>query len=885
MSIRCISLCHHSHTDIGYTHDQPTVTNLHRRFIDNALDCADAGADRGPATFRWTCEVTWALEHWLKRASTRDIDRLVRLTNEGQIEACAMWCNLTPLPSLERLDAMCKPIERLRKYYGIPVSVAMNSDVNGFSWPLTDILLDIGVSAMSMSINEHFGNAPEPRPGLIRWQTPTQREMLVWNGFTYAHSSWLEIGGDHDKARSHIRDLVEQLDKRGYPYDTLYMQYTHPGPQNDNMGPVPWLSDWVQAFDPGDGPRIEIVTPSMYFEQVRQDVDLASVPQLSGEWRDWWNFGCASTPRPTSENRRAQIRLRDADALTSLVGDMGFSPERAATAEAIDLYNEHTWGADCAVHHPYDPDTYTQALFADEPAYRARSGSRFFYREAMDALAKQISTTARPSVLIYNPTPVRSVNSVKVARRLLNAQDVPNPPGSPTCWPDDLAYRHFADRNLWSRTDTIELGPFDLPAYGWTIATIDDKRADAPATIDGLTIDAGGIVVRFAKDEPGVESITAGGREWLAPNPLGAMRVISERIEAKYSDIFEFDDSQMPAWTRIPQWKSGVMVTRSLPTLTDRAFKSYPGGAACTETYQLDTCRKVTQVTQVDCLNKKISIDIEIDKSSVTTPHSLYFVMPFGFTEPRIAYEGAGCAVGLDEVIEGSSPWVSHQYAFAMGDTSDSVYVGTPDAALVQFGRFPIGNSAINHTDAASPGLALSWLYNNYWETNFRNGESGAFRYSYTIELDQEPLSATKLMTTGAASWRTFDAHPMTSPVASASLPTQGALIGFQSTDAILHAIAPTPDGLGDVVATVVNPTTKPQQAVLSSGALQISTAHYAGVFGELSDRIDVDAGAVRIQLPPRGIARVYLGMTQTTDGVPTLRTKLQAMHSNRRDT
>ena len=52
-NINTLYFIHHSHTDIGYTHDQPIVFDLHGRFLDEALRLADdqrsVGSEAGAA--------------------------------------------------------------------------------------------------------------------------------------------------------------------------------------------------------------------------------------------------------------------------------------------------------------------------------------------------------------------------------------------------------------------------------------------------------------------------------------------------------------------------------------------------------------------------------------------------------------------------------------------------------------------------------------------------------------------------------------------------------------------------------------------------------------------------------------------------------------------
>ena len=54
-----IYLIHHSHTDLGYTHDTPIVWDLHHRFLDEGVRLASKYADKNTeGAFRWTVENT-----------------------------------------------------------------------------------------------------------------------------------------------------------------------------------------------------------------------------------------------------------------------------------------------------------------------------------------------------------------------------------------------------------------------------------------------------------------------------------------------------------------------------------------------------------------------------------------------------------------------------------------------------------------------------------------------------------------------------------------------------------------------------------------------------------------------------------------------------------
>lgn len=400
-----IHLVHLCHTDIGYTHDQPTLWDLQRRFLDQAIDLAECDLDDDePSAFRWTVETTAPLLRWLESAPPERVEALRRLEAAGRIEITAMLANGTPLYGPAETIESLRPVETLRDRYGFDVRHAMNFDVNGQNWPLVDALLDAGVEGFWMGINNHFGAAPSDRPSLFRWEGPSGRTVPTLDGYHYSAGWNLGVGQDVDTFCERWETVADRLDDIGYDLPTLPVPSYHPfgdnGPPFDRYGE--FVEEWNAQPAVADGalPTLTLSTPSLWWESVDDRIDDA--PVRRGDWTDYWNFGCLSSARETGINRESRRRLLTADAMEAMLGALGGGaderpPERRAEGgtrrrawRALQRYDEHTWGADTSISVPEGDDARTQWNHKANYAHTARSHSNMLRRDAVAEIATHV---------------------------------------------------------------------------------------------------------------------------------------------------------------------------------------------------------------------------------------------------------------------------------------------------------------------------------------------------------------------------------------------------------------------------------------------------------------------------------------------------------------
>ena len=883
-----IYLTHHSHCDLGYTHDLPVVRELQRRYIDDAIDLAEKYPD-GEIPFRWTCEVTSIVEHWLESASPKQIRRFKAAAKRGQIEVCALWCNLTPLADMPQLAEMFNSLRRLKERLGISAAAGMNSDVNGFSWALADQLLDLGIRGFTMSINEHFGTAPKPFPGLLHWVTPTGRTLPVYNGPTYAHTAWLGMCSDLNRAFEKLSDYIGNLKStHKWPRNWAYMQITHHGPQNDNMGPIEHLVPWLIAFNKlyGDRIRLELTTPSRFFETIRDEKPDAVI---SGEWNDYWAFGEGSTPYETALFRRASSRLADADLLSLLSSHGNSRILRDRAFDALAHYIEHTWGADCSIHKPDSEDARNQARHKEQFAYNAWAYARLLHRDGLSGLAGRIDCPAQgPAMLLFNATPYPRRESVRVPRRFLESVHLPAPEEilsgtqekvevpvtgnldagafpvmryTPTPrWPNDHAYQHFVDRPLFAGEPVDEIEPLEIPPYGWVTVTPECKARPADNLVwTEHSLGNGAITLQTLPGKPGLASIKIHGKEWTdAGQPIEFGNLITEEIEGTRSDIMVFDDSRTPIDSRKPVWNPKPPVKRTAATLLESRIEHSARRLRLIQTLSLPGASAATLAWTLSADHNDLELELEIKKTARAEPHSIYLALPLDIPGASISMETPGLVVDSEEAVPNRCPWFSIQGAYAIGNPNGSAIIATPDVPMVIFRRLPLGESKLGDKPLDASGLSFLWIYNNYWETNFKADASGTLRFRFRLAFSKEAASTAEVIRLATIAAHPVAYHPLPQKMSKGDkLPDSGSLLDVDS-DGVRLALAAGEDGKQQRLV-LSNPENRTSSIAIRSRWLRFRALRESAPDGSPGEEIPIQENTITLNIDARSTRHFIL--------------------------
>ncbi|MBN9314959.1 MAG: hypothetical protein J0I99_04415 [Devosia sp.] len=866
-----ILFVHHSHTDIGYTHPQPVVMELHRRFIDEALDIAERTADYpDDAKFRWTCEVTGGTMDWWVHASNADRDRFLAAVKRGQIEVAGMGWHMTPLMDHSMVLDVLKPLQFFRDL-GIPVRSAMNTDVNGLPWGVVDALLDHGITGISMAINEHYGHALAPWPRAFNWQAPGGRTITAYNGFIYGVTSdrSLQIPTNMEEARARVPRWAKKWEATGYPHPFLMMQITNVR-YHDNGSPQAALPDFIRNFNEGNastgGIKLRLGTISEFFDRVRRQ-PAETMQTLRGDWTDWWNFGAGSTAHETAQAMRGQ---RDLDAATGLdAWHPGEEPRRRAmlhdtARKGLALYAEHTWGADRSITQPWSPETRTQQLLKLATVAEGASVARMLRRDGLERLAIDAGGD-EPTLLVYNPHGFAVTQSVRLPylppmadapdpKRGFGLEDlVPTGPSSHRIQRQDVVTSDLPEHGAYY-TDPVEvpaLSYVTIPASRAAVMPGGNLKAKDGVLSNGrvtVTVDAKG----------GLNSLKLDGTEYAgaASEHLKFGVPVLERVASGIrTDMFDQVDLESPDWHLA--WHRDWQAERFDGTLTETTEAVERGNARIVQSFELPNGDKVAVLYRLVGEEPVLHVEATVTKQPIVEPHALYLPMPIALGNGWDAhYETGGAVVKLDDeqLPYASRHYVTAQRFIRIGDAKSEVTVACPDAPLWQVGGYTFGRfgDPDGRVTRERPTL-VAWLTNNYWSTNFQADQGGQSKYRFTlVPSPRRDLGAAAQAALAYAQPLATHVYAERGPVKS----TAASLLKLELGTALLTRLETDGNGLA---LTVLNPGDSPVEAKVGAGGFKPTKASRTSLSGGGGEALAVNGGRIGFTVGPRAWTRIAL--------------------------
>jgi alpha-mannosidase len=723
-----ISFIQHAHTDIGYTRSQTEILAEHLRYIDYALDYCDA-TDSCPANakFRWTCEASWPVDEYLQCRPPGQIARLLNRIKEGRIEVTGMYFNFDEIPDEQILAASLKAVGRFRDL-GIPVTVAMQNDVNGIGWCLNDYFDRLGVKYLNMGTHGHRALICFDMPTMFWWESPSGKRMLAFRAEHYmTGNTVLEVQSrDIDKFRNNLLNYLTGLEAKGYPYDEMAIQ--HSGYLTDNSPPSTFMSEmilkWNEVFE---WPKLTTSTAESFFKAMEEE-HCSEFPVVRGAWPDWWTDGFGASAREVATTRTAAATLIANTGGLSMAAVAGIPlpgnviAETDLTDEALLFFTEHTTGYSESVREPFSQPTMEQRALKESYAWEAARRTASLGEEAMGLLQSMFTREKEPSLLVFNTLNWRRSGLATV---YIDHQIIPR--GSMAGIYDGDGNRLEA-QPLSSRSDGTYWAVWfkDVPAFGYRkfiIRPEETKPVPEPGGPDSVmenrwyrlqTDSHTGTISSIFDRELSVE-LTDSEAQYSTGQFILEQLGNRSQMESRTLNDFRrksLDTVWFDSMTTGEIWNSMKFYGETETAIGPRGYS-----------FEVRLFNPV----------KRIDLACSIVKKSITDPESFYIAFPFSIEDGIPWTEVAGGVIrnGIDQIRGSSNDWYTVQNFVALRNERMQIVLGSNEMPLMQFGAINTGR----YEAGALPQTThvYSWPMNNYWVTNFNADQRGGHSWTYYI--------------------------------------------------------------------------------------------------------------------------------------------------------
>ena len=724
-----IYLVQHTHTDIGYTKPQTEILTEHLRYIDYALEYCDATAGYpDDARFRWTCEASWAVREWLRIRPEEQVKKFLDYVNKGRIEVTAMFFNMSELSGEGNYRTFLEPLTRFRAL-DIPVTTAMQNDVNGVAWCLADYLPDLGVKYLTIGSNSHRAGIPFDRPTLYRWESPSGKSLLSFRADHYnTGNGWGIDRGDRTGMEQGVFSYIESLKRRGYDFPLIAVQYS--GYFTDNSPPSMKECDLIRWWnDRYAWPKLRSATAHEFLERIDTEYG-DKLPVYRVAYPDWWTDGFGSAARETAASRKTQSDMTAVESLLSMAvrqgdeGVAGLDDEVRRIRENLLFYDEHTFGAAESIWDPLCENSQVQWAEKGSYVWEALKSTQMLYETAAGRLQGRLWRSTRPTMTVFNPS---GAERSALATVYIDFEVIPQ----------DRAFRIVDERGealsvqpIRSRREGRYYAVWAdrIPAMGYRTYEIvlDEGRAAEPEAIavDGVA-ENDFYRIEFDTEKGGIRSLRDKqlGRELVDPEAgwtLGG--VVYESLQG---DRHQMERKVFEKFSR-----TGLRDVRFTEAHRGPIYDSYrfTGKAdGCDEGFGVQV--EVRLYGRV----KRIELSYALKRLPETDPSALYVAFPFALDKGRLAFDVPGglLRAGENQLPNSTASWNTVQNFVTARNDEAQVLVSCDEMPLFLMGEL-LRDPYRLPRDYEKPHL-FSWITNNYWTTNFRASQEGELRWSYAL--------------------------------------------------------------------------------------------------------------------------------------------------------
>jgi alpha-mannosidase len=728
-----IKLIQHTHTDIGYTRSQTEILAEHLRYIDFALDYCDA-TDNYPdnAKFRWTCEASWPVDEYLKCRPSSQVARLIKRIKEGRIEVTGMYFNFDEIPDEKILASSLEAVGRIKEK-GIPVTLAMQNDVNGIGWCMNDYFSQLGIKYLNMGTHGHRALICFDKPTMFWWESPSGNRILTFRAEHYmTGNTVLEIQyGDIVRFKNNLLNYLISLDNKNYPYNEMAIQYS--GYLTDNSPPSTFASELIKQWNEQFvWPKLSTSTAESFFSDMERDHG-SEFPVIKGAWPDWWTDGFGASARETATTRSASSSLIANEAglsMASLAGvklpdDINNSIDLANNA--LLFYTEHTMGYSESVREPLSQPTMEQRSLKESYAWEANRRTALIGEETMGLLQSKFTREPQPSLIVFN-----TLNWMRsgLAAVYIDHQIVPRGkmPGI-----FDKDGRRLAVQPLMSRSDGTQWAVwFDsIPAFGYKKYIIKalDNPAKSPEDQENkvlenrwyklITDPLKGTIISWYDKELSTELLDKNSQYKMGEFILEQLGNRSQMESRKLDDFrrLPLDTVWFDSMAKGEIWNSIRFYGESATSEKPKGF--------------MIEIRLYNNV-------KRLDLACSIIKKSIITPESFYIAFPFDIKNGKHFTEVQGGVIeaGKDQIKGSSNDWYTVQDFTSIRSEKSQLVMVCPEMPLMQFGAINTGR----YTAGAMPQSTniFSWPMNNYWVTNFNADQRGGHSWTYFLTTSSD---------------------------------------------------------------------------------------------------------------------------------------------------